>query len=359
MSLLLFQHRAFASLNTNKQHLIPTILGVLTTLSLSIITILLTTHYIASISIPLDPPHWSQIAREQAYNICYDGCNDCLDVSSIATACLLTTKVQISGVICDAQQMWTWDSYDAKFPQECLGAVGELYREDALRRKRFWWKALYALTLLAFPAGYGVFLGAKWGVTKIQAREGNVWGGDRGEARPRVRTSNNSSARNIDSRTPLLAAAILTLAFTPQVDAYACLKGQAYNQLFTDPSRTLFGVVHGWLSNCKDESYSCGETCTRTSSGGSSWDDCNTNWCNREEVEKTPQMYVNAVVPWIQRCGLKLVDHVPEIIDKRVANPNIEGRFWVKISVNRINSTDGAGLDKYVNCLWWIPNQGV
>lgn len=248
--------------------------------------------------------------------------------------------------------MWTWGDDEAKFPQECLGAVGELYREDALRRKRFWFKGLYALTLLAFPLGYGIFLGVQWVLREINAAGGNEWGGS---PRPRIRTG-NASARNIDTRTPLLAAAILALVFVPQVEAYACLKGEAYNLLFTDPSRTLFGVVHGWLSNCHDESYSCGETCTTTRSGGSNYQDCTTDWCNRERVDKTPQMYVNALVPWIQKCGLRLVDHVPDIIDKRVANPNIEGKFWVKISVNRINNTDGVGLDKYVNCLWWISD---
>ena len=359
MSLLLLQHRAFASINTNRHHLIPTILGVLTTLTAAILTISLTTLYISHITIPPNPPYWSDIARVQAYGMCYDGCNDCLDVSVIATACRLTTKVEIPGVICDARSMWTWGDYEAKFPSECLLAVGELYRAEALRNKRFWWKALYALVLLAFPLGYGVFLGVQWIIRKIQAREGNQWEGTvTPPPRPQVRTGNRNP-RNITASTPLLAGAVLLLAMTPQVSAYACIKDPAYNQLFTDPSHTLFGVVHGWLSNCYDTSTSCGESCTTTTgSGGSKYQTCDTNWCSDERVDRTPQMYVNAVVPWIQKCGLRLVDHVPEVIDMRVANPNIEGKFWVKISVNRVNGTDGVGLDKYVNCLWWISDPG-
>ena len=346
MSLLLLQHRAFAQINTNRPNLIPTILGVLTTLTASILTIYLTTHYISTITIPSDTPHWAQVAREQAYGVCYDGCNDCLDVSIIADACRLTAKVEIDGVLCDASKMWTWGDYEAKFPSECLGAVGGLYREDALRRKRFWWKGLYALTLLAFPLGYGVFLGVQWVIGKIQARGGNEWEGFT-RPRPQVRTGNRNP-RSVDTRTPLLAAAILTLVMVPQVSAYACIKSPAYNQLFADPTHSLFGVVHGWLSDCRDVSYSCGETCTQGRN-------CDTHWCSEEQVERTPQQYVNAVIPFVQKCGLRLVEYVPGIIDKRVANPNIEGKKWVKISVNRINNTEGTALDKYVRCLWAIP----
>ena len=46
------------------------------------------------------------------------------------------------------------------------------------------------------------------------------------------------------------------------------------------------------------------------------------------------------------------MDYVPVVVDKRVANPRIEGKLWVKVAVNRFNGSEG--IDQKVQCLYDI-----
>src|SRR5206468_2781727 len=122
------------------------IIGILSAIS----WILYVKHLVDTAQVPQTAEHWIETARTQAYGLCYDGCYDCLNVGSIEEACRMTTKTNLSGVICDASKMWTWAD---RYPIECLQAVGEIYKADALSRKKFWLSALYLLTFLSAPLG--------------------------------------------------------------------------------------------------------------------------------------------------------------------------------------------------------------
>ncbi|RDI79617.1 hypothetical protein Vi05172_g10359 [Venturia inaequalis] len=74
--------------------------------------------------------NWSGIARERAYEPCYNGCADCLDTQFALRACEKTTEVNVPGVICDGNQLWNWQH---RYPDVCLEALGEMYRTDFKR----------------------------------------------------------------------------------------------------------------------------------------------------------------------------------------------------------------------------------
>ncbi|KAF2184218.1 hypothetical protein K469DRAFT_710130 [Zopfia rhizophila CBS 207.26] len=281
--------------------------------------------------------HWVNLARDEAYGLCYDGCSDCLDVESIGKACRMTASVNISGVVCNASKMWTWAD---RYPLECLIAVGEIFKADALWWKRFWLRALYLLnvgSVLFFVLGCWVAEG-----TLAVCDSFNL-------AKPRL-----VQRRRSNSRTPLLNPGVillLAIAFLPPVAAYRCMyMNPAQNQLFANADDSLYGVIHGWLSDCYDGTYSCGESCS-TSDGKST---CGAIWCSQPRINRPPSYYVNSAARRVQNCDFRLVDAVPGMVDKRIANPRIEGRLWVKVSVNRFNGSEG--VLQQVQCLYDMIN---
>jgi len=120
----------------------------------------------------------------------------------------------------------------------------------------------------------------------------------------------------------------------------------AYNQLFANADDTLYGVIHGWLSNCYNVPYSCGESCT-TSSGRTS---CSAIECTETRTDKAPRDFVRAAVRHVAECGFRLVDVVPGVVDRRIANPRIEGKLWVKVAVNQFNGSEV--VEEQVRCLY-------
>ncbi|KAG4429170.1 hypothetical protein IFR05_015346 [Cadophora sp. M221] len=308
---------------------------------------------IASVHVSSNPAHWIERARDEAYSVCYDGCYDCLNVGMIEKACRLTAIVEVPRVICDASQLWTWDEV-SKYPVECLVAVGNIYKEDELAWKRFWYKPLYLVALaVAALIGFFVFDITTRILESCQAFEPSP---PRHQAiaapstRPQILTR---KLRNV--KTPLLATAILLLALPSPVLGYACTSQPAYNALFSNPDDSIYGVIHGWLSSCHDENYSCGETCTSSPSSGQK--SCDTIYCSQERTARSPRYYVNQAAELVIDCGFRLVDFVPGVVDRRVPNPRIEGNLWVKVSVNRFNGTNSGremGLDGMVKCLYSI-----
>ena len=218
--------------------------------------------------------------------------------------------------------------------------MGEIFKANALWWKKFWLRALYILVpVFGVLASLATFLTIEW-----------VRFGDR---RPRITVRRFE----VGIRTPLLPHAMvavlaLSLLSTPAA-AYPCPNYYPpYNRLFANADGTLYGVIHGWLSDCYDESYTCGESCTTSpANGGVS---CSPISCTRPEPSKFPSDFVNKAAWRVEKCGFRFVDAVPGVVDKRVPNPKIEGAMWVKISVNAFNSTDigGEGLDKGVKCLY-------
>lgn len=329
------------------------ILGITATITAITLIILGVSRFVENIHIDVDPQHWSYQARVQVYGLCYNGCADCLDPSVITTACRKTIQAKVPGLSCDASEKWWWADEAAKYPKECLLLIGEQLRVEEEANRKFWWRALYLLVVLAIPLGYGVYLGSEWMLARLIR-----WG----EEREQQTTSSSSQGqqlqaspprslrgpRKINSTTPLLAVAIVAVMLPTQVQAFNCITHPTHNQLFSNPSGTIHGVIHGWLSNCYYESYSCGETCSTTSSSG--YRSCDTNWCERQRPDRIPRDYVAYAIPYVQGCGFNIVDHVPVTVGKRIPNSNIEERFRVKISVNSFNGSEG--LDVGVKCLY-------
>jgi len=300
--------------------------------------VLYVNHLVDSASAGGDPAYWAGEARHRAYDVCYDGCGDCLDVSVIQNACDMTTQPTLQGkdLICDAALMWTWED---RYPAECLDAVGAIYQDKATERKRFWRRFLYGLVILAVPVALGV---------RVVAMEALEHASRWQPRRPRIRSNRSQPS----SATPLLqtaaaAAAIVSILVTPAA-AFPCDEFRpAYDQPFVSVNNaSLFGIIHGWLSNCYSEEYSCGENCRSDHTTTS----CTTSWCSRRREDKTPRDFVRGALGRVKKCGFKPADFVPGVVDTRIANSRIESRLWVKISVNRLNGTEG--VDPQVMCLY-------
>lgn len=239
--------------------------------------------------------------------------------------------------MCDASKIWFWAE---RYPIPCLEAVGEIYKADALWWTKFWLRALYIFVPLF---GLLVYLATSFTIEWVREVK----------RRPRAMAPRGG----IGIRTPLLqhvAVAVLALAFlsTPAA-AYPCPNYYPpYNRPFTNVNGTLYGVIHGWLSDCYDETYTCGKSCTTSPADGQVT--CSPISCTRPQPDMLPADFVDRAAWRVEKCGFRLVDAVPGVVDKRVPNPRIEGALWVKIAVSAFNSTDvdGERLDEGVRCLY-------
>lgn len=300
-------------------------------------------YLIQNAEVSESPDFWIQAARVKAYGACYDGCHDCIDVEFAEKACRITTKVNVTGVICDANKMWNWAE---RYPIECLSAVGDIYKADALWRLKWKYRAQLLLVVFTVPAGIlGYFatdgllqwIVANWcTATRIKP------------IIPRRRSPHRRIKRSGSSTALLGSAAIASMAGTAH--AYPCTTyNPAHNQFFASPDHKLYGVVHGWLSNCYTYTYSCGEACPSNYNGGSR-NGCRTVYCEGTDTSATPIDYVLAASKRVSACGFELVDSVPGVIGARIANPRIERDLWVKVSVNRFNLTDHT--EPSIMCLY-------
>jgi hypothetical protein len=251
----------------------------------------------------------------------------------------MTTKVNLSSsnIICDASKIWFWAE---RYPIPCLEAVGQIYKANALWWRKFWLRALYIFVpvfgLLAFLA---TFLAIQWV---------RLW-----EPRPHVTVRRGE----VGIKAPLLprvAVAVLALAALPTLAAaYPCPNYYPpYDKPFTNVNGTLYGVIHGWLSDCYEETYTCGKSCATSPADGQAT--CSPISCTRSRPFMLPVDFVDRAAWRVEKCGFRLVDAVPGVVDKRVPNQRIEGALWVKIAVSAFNNTDigGERLDKGVRCLY-------
>jgi hypothetical protein len=255
----------------------------------------------------------------------------------------MTTKVNLSSsnIICNASKIWFWAQ---RYPDPCLEAVGEIYKADALWWRKFWLRGLYIFApvfgSLAFLAA---FYATFWAIEWVRS-----W-----ERRPQVMVRRDEAAITAPLL-PRVAVAFLALAvlLTP-ADAYPCPEYYPpYDRLFTNANGTLHGVIHGWSSDCYTETYMCGKSCT--TSPADEQVSCSPIFCTRSRLFMSPADFVNRAVWRVEKCGFRLVDAIPGVVDKRVPNPRIEGKLWVKIAVSAFNSTDAGGerLDEGVRCLY-------
>jgi hypothetical protein len=246
-----------------------------------------------------------------------------------------------SNIVCDASKIWFWAE---RYPVPCLEAVGEIYKVNALWWKKFWLRALYIFVqVFGFLSSLVTFL-----VTVLVIECARSW-----ERRPRVRAQRGEAGM----RAPLLhhvVVAMMALVALPTLSvAYPCPDYYPpYDKLFANMNGTLYGVIHGWLSDCYTETYTCGKSCTTSAADGQVT--CSPISCTRSRPFMLPADFVNGAAWRVEKCGFRLVDAVPGVVDKRVPNPRIEGALWVKIAASTFNSTDMGEerLDKGVRCLY-------
>jgi hypothetical protein len=286
-----------------------------------------------------------QIARTEAYDACYYGCNDCDDTNWAYNACKVTARANVTGVICDGNLMWNWA---ARYPTECLKAVGEFYKAEALSKLKQTYRNQLAVIILTVLSGIiGAVITYKiWSCTAA-----------RYQARARPRPSNGPFRIRGGGRSAGHSAgriALITTAFTSIVSSSRAYPYTGYgpiaDQYFINANKTLYGVVHGWFSNCYY--YTCG--CTTSYSGGNDGRGYSTTCSTCTASDTAPIEYVNATLGHVKACGFELVDAVDGDVNMRVANPLIEKKWWVKISVNEFNLTNVT--DPSIFCLHDFAN---
>jgi len=315
-------------------------------------------HEIANAKVSLDPKKWIQIARTEAYDACYYGCNDCCDTDWAYNACKMTGRANVTGVICDGNLMWNWA---ARYPTECLKAVGEFYEAEALRKLKQTYRNQLAVIILTVLAG---IIGAviTWEIWSCIAARCLA----RARSRPSGGPSTYPAAGEEPSSPPYspprmrgggrsagrIALIITAFALMSRSRAYPCTGyNPIANQYFTNANKTLYGVVHGWFSDCYDYTCGCATYCWVT------WPSsmmCNTACSTCTASRAAPIEYVNAASGHVKACGFELVDALDEDVNMRVANPLIEKNWRVKISVNEFNLTDVT--DPSIFCLHDFAN---
>ncbi|KAK0744638.1 hypothetical protein B0T21DRAFT_407721 [Apiosordaria backusii] len=366
-----------------------------------------------------DEAKWMRLARTDAYDGCYLGCTSCDDPNFAYNACQLTTRVNVKGVICDANKMWNWAVED-RYPRECLKAVSKIIMGDALENLRNHYRKRFAIVTVTVVGGLGVgiliyFLWrrftkpkepsnpwppqsqtapapfsikrpATWKLPKSEKKHktksekittttttteptmstgpaavaavpvgSHSRSSSRSSSAHSARRSSSSSARSSSGpRLSTVLGAALTLT-TSGASAFACTRDAPYTQHFisstTSGGNTITGTIHGWFSECY-HSQKCKQKCKYTCSGGSCSNKCH-NECHTEtKTSKSPEIFVEAAVPWVTKCGFKMVDTVSgETPTVRVANAGIERNLYVRISVSGYNVTDKRRTDESVVCL--------
>ena len=277
-------------------------------------------HAIATAQVSSDPQVWINAAKTRAYNACYNGCDDCDDVDFAYNACAKTASVTVPGIVCNASSMWNWAE---KYPQECLRALGEIYRAEALRHAKQHARNRLALIILTVAAGLvgGI-------ITYVLVG----WAASRRERR---------SPRKV-----VMVGAMLGLG-VGSTRGFPCMGGKDNDQYFVNADQTLYGTVHGWVSGCSHYTYPCGESCTGWSS--ISGPTCTTDYCTGISVDEVPSYYVSAAMKRVQQCGFEPVSKLPGNASIRIANALIERNLWVKVSVNQLNLTQVT--DPSIVCL--------
>ncbi|KFY25717.1 hypothetical protein V491_01626 [Pseudogymnoascus sp. VKM F-3775] len=296
-----------------------------------------------------DGNYWMQVARTKVYGACYHGCTDCDMASYTSNACAKTAEVNITGVICDGNIMWNWKD---RYPVACLEAAGEIYKTDMLKiPKRNHMKRLgfLVLTVLAgieekdakrAPEKRQMATNAtvrpgppppstKWkdGASSICTEHEAGLTSPPNKSKKKARRSISLSTLSLATlaampgraaASPLVA--ILSITATSiygSSTTYSCINSDsAANQYFVNANRTIFGVVHGWDSNCYNS-----------------------------------RKYLDDVLPSVVDCGFELADAVEGDTNLRIANPLIERQWRVTIRVNGFNITSSTETDQSIQCL--------
>ncbi|KAL5352804.1 hypothetical protein ACLOAV_002752 [Pseudogymnoascus australis] len=92
---------------------------------------------------------WIELARLK-YDVCYDRCKDCDEPSYTHKACAETAKIEVTGVICDANVMRNWED---RYPTACLEALAAIYKRNDIKRVEGFYSALFLFVIFTVLAG--------------------------------------------------------------------------------------------------------------------------------------------------------------------------------------------------------------
>jgi hypothetical protein len=323
-------------------------------------------HLIANAKVEENPARWMQEARTNAYDACYFGCNDCGDINWAYNACAMTAKANVTGITCDGNKIWNWEK---RYPIECLQAVGEFYKAMALKRLKQSYRNQLAVIILTVLAGLVAFVlvlkiwkkmtwrcKMKADKAREEARvwpQARVWSEKKSYSAPE---KGLSSAKRTKGRRGFGRVMLIFTSFAAlfgKTHAYPCTGySHVADQYFVNANNTIFGVVHGWVSDCYDYICDCSTTCSGGDGSAGSFSSCTTTCSTCTAIDKSPSDYVMYTLPKIKRCGFKLVDAVEGDVNLRIANALIEKDLWVKVSVNAYNAS--GETDPSIFCLHGI-----
>ncbi|KAL2063408.1 hypothetical protein VTL71DRAFT_5213 [Oculimacula yallundae] len=310
-------------------------------------------HLMATAQVSSDPSVWIHKARDDGYGACYNGCDNCRDVSYVYNACEKTARAIVPGINCNGTSMWNWAN---RYPTECLEALGVIYKAEALTKRKQNYRNQLAVIILTVIAGVvgAVIVFKLWGRWFPTYQPSSRW-----PASPPPYTAPYRASRPKTRRKwPFFWRAAAAASLSGTSHAYPCWGfSSSANQYFTHANNTISGVVHGWTSSCHTVTYACGSTCSSSgtsgpNSGGTTT--CTTDFCYRDEEDEPPLFFVNYTMRRVKDCGFRLVDNVESEVNLRIGHPLIERNWRVKISVNRYNLT--GVTDPSVLCLWDIGN---
>lgn len=256
--------------------------------------------------------------------------------------------------------MWNWAG-EARYPEGCLVAVGEVLRGRAVRGGEGYRRLCWIVVGIAGGAGvvgWGGFvawrrltMGGKGGEKQtVEMEMGGVGGGKK---------------RSRRGGTKKKAGVLVLGLFGSRATAYACVgRALAHDQFFTlaAPDGLISGVVHGWFGECLDRRVCwdvCSKGCTGSGTGRKCKQSCKQVCDITTEVVWTPRDFVGRVMPKVQACGFEAVDALGRGVDvgTRVANSGLEKKHWVRILVSGLNVTSATETDRSVRCLHAIGNQ--
>ena len=301
------------------------------------------------------------------------GCFDCDNTKYAYEACAKTAKANVTGVICDGEKMRNWVD---RYPVVCLQAVGEFYKADALAALKQSYRNQLAIIILTVLGGLvgSIITYTIWKRLTQSRRERakanrirsqqwpNFFDVAPWRTTPEKHKGEQATSQKGQKLNRLKLFFISFFALFTKAKSYPCTgHDPTYNQYFVNTNHTIFGVVHGWFSNCHDVTTctpSCSTDCFGAGGvGGTSCSTSCTEICTTTTYsDRAPEAYVNDTLPAVQACGFELQDQVEGDVSVRVANSGIEKNWWVKINVNGFNVTRINVTDEQIWCLWEIGN---
>jgi len=318
-------------------------------------------NMLANATINGDMDGWKKRARSEIYDGCYNGCTTCEDPEFSLKACQVTARAAVQGLVCNAERMWNWKAAD-RYPEQCLAAVAEIMMGTDLTKRKQMYRNRYALIIVTVLGGAFVGWLVFKGISMLTgSKEGKRSAGGYAEVRD-FKSSPSRGGNGGKTSTKKLAVALAGVFGAKKGHAYACAgRDAAVSQYFTSPSGNIQGVVQSWFSECHDKQHCqdvCQNSCTTSSTGQRTCSKkCNSNKCQKTIVtDRTPKNYVDVVIPKVKACGFNIANTALSSgsIATRVANPNIEKKFRVRIAVNGLNVTKADETDKSIMCLYDI-----